>query len=77
MDTLLIGRVFDTITGNIEYERDGNYKYPDRTAFPDLVKVIYECTGKKEKADVLDFTCIVISTCGRVSYYHQNPVSFR
>ncbi|MCF0259905.1 MAG: McrC family protein [Erysipelotrichaceae bacterium] len=55
MDKLLEVREFDTITGNVEFENDDQYKYLDSAAFKDLIQFIHEYSGNEESADALDF----------------------
>jgi 5-methylcytosine-specific restriction enzyme subunit McrC len=55
MNKLLEVREFDTITCNVDYRDDDNYKYLDEKTFQELVKFTHEFAGDKENADALEF----------------------
>ena len=55
MDKLCEVREFDTITGNINFENDCNYKYLKKEVFQDLIEFIHEFTGDEVNSDALEF----------------------
>lgn len=55
MKGLLEVREFDTITGNMNYKNDKQYKYLDTAVFQELIEFIHEFSGDEENADILNF----------------------
>lgn len=55
MDKLCEVREFDTITGNIDFENDCNYKYLKKEVFQDLIEFIHEFIGDEGNSDALEF----------------------
>lgn len=55
MGKLLEVKEFDTITGNLDYKDNKNFKYLHNDAFNDLIDFIHEFTENEESTDVLDF----------------------
>lgn len=55
MNKILEVREFDTITGNIDFEKDERFKYLDTAAFHDLMNFIRDFSENEENADALDF----------------------
>lgn len=55
MAKLLEVKEFDSITGNVDFENDENFKYLDAAAFQNLIKFIREFSGDDEIADILNF----------------------
>lgn len=55
MNKILEVREFDTITRNIDFEKDERFKYLDTAAFHDLMNFIRDFSENEENADALDF----------------------
>ena len=55
MAKLLEVKEFDSITGNVDFENDENFKYLDAAAFQNLIEFIREFSGDDEIADILNF----------------------
>ena len=55
MAKLLEVKEFDSITGNVDFENDENFKYLDAAAFQNLIEFIREFSGDNEIADILNF----------------------
>ncbi|WP_462361498.1 McrC family protein [Parvimonas micra] len=55
MDKLCEVKEFDTITGNIDFENDCNYKYLKKEVFQDLIEFIHEFIGDEGNSDALEF----------------------
>lgn len=55
MDKLCEVKEFDTITGNIDFKNDYNYKYLKKEVFQDLIEFIHEFTGDDGNSDALEF----------------------
>ena len=55
MDKLCEVKEFDTITGNIDFKNDCNYKYLKKEVFQDLIEFIHEFTGDDGNSDALEF----------------------
>ena len=55
MAKLLEVKEFDSITRNVDFENDENFKYLDAVAFQNLIEFIREFSEDNEIADILNF----------------------